>query len=135
MRHASDGRPLPSPTPTSQPFFDAAREHRLLLQRCPRDGFFFYPRTHCPGCLGTDWRWEEACGRGEVHAFTVDRVGHDPTQAARIPLVIGVIELEEGPRMTGNVLGCAPEDVSVGMPVAADYEDIDGVTLVCFRPR
>ena len=41
---------------------------------------------------------------GEVHAFTVDRVGHDPTQASRLPLVIGVIELEEGPRMTANVV-------------------------------
>jgi len=45
-----------------------------------------------------------------------------------------VIELEEGPRMTANVVDCAPEDVAVGMQVAADYEDFDDVTLVRFRP-
>ena len=53
--YASDGRPLPQPTTTTQPFFDAARRHEFRLQRCPRDGFFYYPRSHCPHCLGVDW--------------------------------------------------------------------------------
>ena len=134
MRFASDGRPLPRPVPASRPFFDAAREHRLVLQRCPRDGFFYYPRTHCPACLGTDWAWEEVSGRGRVHAFTVDRVGHDRAQLPRIPLVIAAIELEEGPRMTSNVVGCDPDGVHVGMAVEATYEDVEDVTLVHFRP-
>lgn len=134
MRFSSSGRPLPSPVPASEPFFDAARERRLILQRCPRDGFFYYPRTHCPGCLGTDWSWEEASGRGTVHAFTVDRVGHDRAQLPRIPLVIAAIELEEGPRMTANVVDCDPDAVAVGMKVEATYEDVDDVTLVQFRP-
>ena len=75
---SESGRPLPIPNPTTQAFFDAARAHRLDLQRCPRDGFFFYPRSRCPRCLGDDWEWESVSGRGEVHAFTIDRVGHDP---------------------------------------------------------
>ena len=129
-----DGRPLPRRTPTSAPYFDALREGRLRLQRCPRDGFFFYPRSRCPDCLGDDWAWEDVSGRGRVYSFTVDRVGLDPAQRSRIPLVIAIVELEEGPRLTSNVVGCAPEAVSVGLPVVATFEDLGSETLVHFQP-
>jgi uncharacterized OB-fold protein len=134
-RFAADGRPLPMPTPVSQPFFDAARERRLVLPHCPRDGFFFYPRSHCPGCLSKDWEWREASGRGEVHAFTIDRVGHDPALAPDAPFAIAVVDLEEGPRMPARIVGCEVDDVRVGMPVEAVYEDIEDATIVRFRPR
>jgi len=130
---SDEGRPLPRRTPVGAPFFEAARAHRLLLPRCPRDGFFFYPRNRCPRCLGDDWTWEPASGRGTVHAFTVDRVGHDPAQRARLPLVIALVEVEEGPRLTTNLVGCAPEAVRVGMPVEVAFEDLDRETLVLFR--
>lgn len=134
VQPASDGRPLPWPNPTTQPFFDAARAHRLELQRCPRDGFFYYPRSRCPTCLGDDWSWEPVSGRGEVYAFTVDRAGHDPMQASRMPLVIAAVGLAEGPRMTANIVGCDPGDVHVGLAVEASYEDLDEITVVHFRP-
>jgi uncharacterized OB-fold protein len=129
-----EGRPLPRRTPTSAPYFDALREGRLRLQRCPRDGFFFYPRSRCPDCLGDDWSWEDVSGRGTVYSFTVDRVGLDPAQRSRIPLVIAIVELEEGPRLTSNVVGCTPAAVSVGMPVVATFEDLGSETLVHFQP-
>jgi len=130
-----EGRPLPVPNPTTQPFFDAGAEGRFVMQKCPRDGFFFYPRSHCPTCLGDDWEWATPCGRGSVHAFTVDRVGHDPSLAPRAPFAIAIVELEEGPRKTGNVLGCAIEEVQVGLPVEIAFEQVDGVALMHFRPR
>ena len=134
VKHASDGRPLPWPNPTTQPFFDAAREHRLVLQRCPRDGFFFYPRSRCPTCLGNDWAWEEVPGRGRVHSFTVDRVGHVPALRERTPYAIAIIELDAGPRLTARLVDCDPDAVKVGMPVVTAYEDVEGTTLVHFRP-
>jgi len=129
------GRPVPRRTPIAAPFFDALRDEKLVLQRCPRDGFFFYPRTRCPECLDDDWEWERVSGRGKVHAFTIDRVGHDPAQRDRLPLVVAAIELEEGGRMTSNVVGCDPETVRVGMEVEAVFEDVGPETLVLFRPR
>jgi uncharacterized OB-fold protein len=134
LKHASDGRPLPWPNPTTRPFFDAAREHRLVLQRCPRDGFFFYPRSRCPGCLGADWTWEEVAGRGRVHSFTVDRVGHVPALRERTPYAIAIVELDAGPRLTARLVDCDPDVVKVGMPVVTAYEDVEGTTLVHFRP-
>lgn len=134
-RMSADGRPLPLPNPTTQPFFDAAREGRLRLQRCPRDGFFFYPRSRCPRCLRDDWSWGDVSGRALLHAFTVDRTGHDPALARDVPFAIAVVELEEGPRMTARIVDCALDDLRVGMPLEAAFEAIEDVPLVRFRPR
>ena len=76
--YSPSGRPIPRRTPTTAPYFDAAREGRLCLQKCPRDGFFFYPRSACPECLGRDWEWQDVSGRGTVYSFTIDRMGLDP---------------------------------------------------------
>jgi len=130
----ASGRPLPRVTPLSRPLFDAAADGRLVLPRCPRDGFFYYPRSRCPHCLGDDWTWEPASGRGTVHAFTIDRVGHDPAHRERLPLVVAVIELAEGPRLTANVIECDPGDVRVGLPVEVAFEPVEGATLIQFRP-
>lgn len=132
---SSDGRPIPRRTAASAAFFDAARAGRLILQRCPRDGFFYYPRTRCPDCLKDDWEWEEVSGRGVVYAFTIDRVGHDPAQRPRLPLVVAAVDLEEGPRLTTNIVGCSAEDVRVGLPVEVVFEDLGKESLVLFRPR
>jgi uncharacterized OB-fold protein len=134
VRHASDGRPLPWSNPTTQPFFDAAQRHRLVLQRCPRDGFFFYPRSRCPTCLGADWTWQEVSGHGRVHSFTVDRVGHVPALRKLAPYAVAIVELDEGPRMTARLVECDPDAVKVGMRVAAVFEDVEDATLVHFRP-
>ncbi|MBV1879363.1 MAG: OB-fold domain-containing protein [Pseudomonadales bacterium] len=131
---ARDGRPLPWPNPTTQPFFDAARDQQLKLQCCPRKGVFFYPRSRCPCCLADDWSWQVLSGKATVYSYTVDRMGHDTNLASRVPYVVAAVELAEGPRMTTNIVDCAPEEVSVGMPVEAVFEDVDDITLINFRP-
>lgn len=129
--------PLPTPNPTTQPFWDGTKQHRLMLQ-CDRTTGkpFFYPRVLAPGTLSDDLEWFEASGRGTVYSFTVDRRGSAPAFVARAPYVIAIIELEEGPHMTSNIVGCEIEDVRIGMPVEAVYEDVtEEITLVKFRPR
>ena len=140
VQFATDGRPLPRPAPSTLPFFEAAAEGRLALQRCPRDGLFYHPRTHCPSCWGTDFTWETLSGRGQVYSFTIDRVGHDPALRKDVPFAIALVELDEGPRVVANVVGCDVEDVCVGLPVEAVFETFtasggDDVTLLRFRPR
>ena len=132
---ASDGRPLPQPTPTTQPFFDAAKKRKLRLQRCPRDGFFYYPRSRCPKCLGAAWTWQDTNGLGEIYSYTVDRIAHDPAFRAFAPFAVARVELDCGPRMTARIADCEVSDLRVGLPVEAHYEDVDDITLVSFRPR
>ena len=132
--YARNGRPLPLITPVAQPFFEAARDQKLLMQKCPRDGFYFYPRSHCPYCLQHDWSWQLAeCG-GIIYSFTIDRKGHDPGQRIRVPFTIAIVDLDVGPRMIGNVIDCPNEKLHVGMKVTLCFEIIDNVPLVCFKP-
>jgi hypothetical protein len=128
--------PLPVPNPTTQPFWDAAREHRLILPKTKNGQVFFYPRVLAPGSLDEISEWIEASGRGTVYSFTVDRRGTAYAFRQKVPYVIAIVELEEGPHLTTNIVGCEPEDVFVGMAVEAVFEDQnDEITLVKFRPR
>jgi len=129
---SEDGRPIPWRTPISAPYFDAARVGRLILQRCPRDGFFAHPRQRCPTCLGDDWEWQELSGRGTLHSFTIDRVGHDPALAKECPLVVILVDLEEGPRIASRLVACPPEEVRIGMPVEVAFEDLGPESLIHF---
>mgnify|MGYP000049813456 FL=1 len=131
---AENGRPIPRRTPTSAPYFDAAREGKLRLQECPRDGFFFYPRSRCPNCLSDDWSWKDVSGRAEIYSYTIDRIGLDPAQRPRVPYVVAIVELEEGPRLTTNIVDCEAGAVFVGMPVHATFEDLGRETLIHFKP-
>jgi hypothetical protein len=128
-------KPLPHPTPLTQPFWDAAKQHRLVLPRRKDGTYFWYPRTLEPGTLTAGWDWAPASGRGVVYSFTVDRRGTAPAFAAGAPYVIAIVELAEGPHFTTNIVGCAPGDVRIGMPVEAVFEDVTAeIALVKFRP-
>jgi len=126
-------KPLPKPTPTSQPFWDAARRHQLSLQRCAACGkFIYYPRERCPHCFSDKLGWESVSGRGKVYSYTVVR--RASSRAFAEPYVLAMVELDEGPRMTTNIVA-APERVKVGMPVAVHFDDVTPErTLVKFKP-
>ena len=128
--------PVPKPNPTTQPFWDGTKQRKLMIQRDRSTGkAFFYPRALAPGTLSDDIEWFEASGRGTVYSFTVDRRGTAPAFVSKAPYVIAIVELEEGPHMTTNIVECEIEDVRIGMPVEAVYEDVsDAITLVKFRP-
>jgi uncharacterized protein len=129
-------KPLPRPTPVSAPFWVGAKQHRLLIQRCRRcANVQFYPRPHCVTCLSDDLDWIEASGRGTLYSYTIVRRAASPAFEPDLPYVVAVIELAEGPHMTGNVVGVPPEEVRVGMPVRAVFDDVTPeVTLIKWRP-
>jgi len=132
----SASRPVPRPTELSKPFWDAARRHELLIQQCRSCGrHVFYPRFSCPHCGARELSWVAASGRGCVYSYTVARRPTHPAFADRVPYVIAIVELAEGPRMTTNVVGGSPDDVAIGMPVRATFEDVDDeIALVHFEP-
>lgn len=129
-------KPLPQPSPISLPYWAAAKRHKLALQRCAScEKFIFYPRAICPHCGSENLAWREASGRGIVYTFTVARRPTMRPFEPDVPYVIAIVELEEGPRMTTNIVGCTPESVHVGMAVQAAFDDVTPeVTLVKFRP-
>ena len=129
-------KPLPTPSPDSRPFWEAAQRHQLQLQRCRDcDVLIYYPRHVCPQCLGSNLEWREMSGKGTVYSFTVVRRTNNRAFLNDLPYVLAIVELAEGPRLTTNVVGCPPEAVRCGMPVEVSFDDVTpNVTLVKFRP-
>lgn len=116
-------RPVPEPTEETAPFWDAVAEHRLVLQVCEMCGMWQYPPSPtCTRCLSPRLAWREASGRGTVFSFAVYHKAFHPAFADDVPYVVADIELEEGPVMLSNVVGCPPDAVRVGMPVSTVFE-------------
>ncbi|HWP58139.1 MAG TPA: Zn-ribbon domain-containing OB-fold protein [Candidatus Acidoferrales bacterium] len=133
-------KPLPAITPEAKPFWDAAAEQKLVMQRC-RDcnAWVWTPRPACNECGGEKIEWTPMSGKGEVYSFTVIRqiAGRAASPAFQndIPYVVAWVDLEEGPRMITNVIGCAPDDVKIGMKVAVVFERAaKDLWLPKFRP-
>jgi uncharacterized OB-fold protein len=129
-------KPLPVPSAVSQPFWDGLAEGRLRIQRCDACGrFVFYPRPYCPDCLSDALTWTQLSGRGRVYTYTVVRRAMNPAFAPDVPYVFAIVELEEGPRLPTNIVGCPPEDVRVEMAVKAVYDKTNaGIALLKFEP-
>ncbi|MFD9666441.1 bifunctional MaoC family dehydratase N-terminal/OB-fold nucleic acid binding domain-containing protein [Rhodococcus sp. NPDC059968] len=127
-------RPRPALDDDNAFWFAAAREHRLVIQRCVSCGVLRHPTgPMCGECRSTEWDTVDASGRGTVYTFVVNH--HPKIDAFDYPLIVAVIELEEGTRLIANMTGVEPDHVRIGMPVVLDWIDADPeLTLPVFRP-
>ena len=126
-------RPRPAINLDNQFWFDAAREHRLVIQRCAScDRLRHPPGPQCPACQSFEWDTVDAAGGASLYSFTV---AHHPRHPAfDYPLVIAVVELDEGTRLIASLADIAPENVSIGMRLELDWLDADpDLTLPIFR--
>ncbi|MDT5224757.1 MAG: uncharacterized protein QOG19_2164 [Mycobacterium sp.] len=130
----SDQRPLPEPTPVSQPFWDALREHRILIQYSPSAGkYVFYPRTLAPGTLADDLEWREIDGAGTLYTYTVARRPTGPPWSDQVPQLLAVVEWDAGPRVSTELVEVEPEDIRIGMRVAPVFCDVADQPLTLLR--
>ena len=105
-------------------------EGRFMLPRAKASGqVFWHPRVAEPRTGDTDLEWVEASGRGVVYSTSVMRM-RPPKPSYNVAL----IDLEEGPRMMSRVDGVPPEEVRIGMKVAARIIEEDGKPLLVFHP-
>jgi 3-oxo-4,17-pregnadiene-20-carboxyl-CoA hydratase alpha subunit len=131
------GFPSPQFNEDMQPFFEGTAQRRFMMMRCRQCGFWNWPYGGCRNhdnepYLG-NMEWTPASGRGKVHSFTIARVPFN--DAFPVPYVYGIVETEEGPIIPTNIVGCAPEEVSVGMPVTVMFEEApNGLVLPKFKP-
>ena len=136
MTERRSKKPLPRPDEESKWFWEACRRHELFAERCRSCGMLrFYPRALCPGCLSSDTIYERLSGRGRVHTFTVTWQNQAPGFREELPYVMAYVELNEGPRILTNIVGCPPEEIRIGMPVEVEFEDATPeIGLPRFRP-
>jgi uncharacterized OB-fold protein len=132
-------KPLPAITPQSRPFWDAAKEGRLLLPRCDHCGAFHtYFEPWCNQCGGEGTHWEELSGRGRIWANCRFHRLYFTGFEASLPYNVAIVELDEGPRMVTNIVGLREDtldEMPIGMPVRVAFDAVtDEVTLVKFAP-
>jgi uncharacterized OB-fold protein/acyl dehydratase len=127
-------RPRPGITRDNAFWFEATKNGQLLIQRCANCRALRHPPgPMCPECHSLEWDTLEASGRGAVYSYVVNHYPKVP--AFDYPLLVAVIELEEGTRLVSNLIDVDPAHVSIGMPVVCELVEMDeGLTLPQFRP-
>jgi uncharacterized OB-fold protein len=121
-------------TTTERPFTAASfeqflNEKKLMGSHCPNcNESFLPPRAICSHCHGDQLEWVEFKGAGKLAAFTSIYIA--PTAMIEAgygrdkPYLAGVVELEEGPKISGQILGLdasKPEEVEIGVPLMAEF--------------
>jgi uncharacterized OB-fold protein len=129
-------RPLPLfPEPDTAPFWAATAEHRLTYQVCRACGqVVFHPRRHCTCCTSGDLEWRDSAGAGTVYTFTVIRQHGHPFFRARIPYVVGLIDLDEGFRMLAEIAADL-QALQVNQRVTVTWEDHADLSVPIFEPQ
>lgn len=124
-------------TENSRPFWDAARRHELGLQKCNNCGKHWYPSGPvCPFCWSRDYVWAKLSGRGKVSSWVVFHQRYLESFSEDIPYNMAQVELEEGPRITTNLVGVKNEDITMDMSVYVVFDDVTpDLTLPKFRPN
>jgi hypothetical protein len=127
---------LPAPDLEFQPYWDAARDGKLLIKRCRAcERAYFYPRPFCPTCWSDDTEWIEASGRATLYTWSVVHRNDLPPFPDRVPYVAAIVDLEEGPRMMTNVVDCDFDTLQVGMALIVDFrKETDEISSPVFRP-
>lgn len=127
--------PLPVPSPDNQQFWDALTEGELRIQRCAACNTLRHPpRPMCPQCRSFDVEWVRMSGRGTVFSYIVTHQPIHPALVDRVPFATVIVELEEGPRLTTNLVDVSPAEITIGMPVEVVFQRAsDEITLPLFR--
>ena len=130
-------RILPRVTDRNRFYWTAGRDGELRFQRCNECKYFIHPPgVLCPKCHSKDLGVEAVSGRGEVHTFSINHQAWMPGLA--LPFVLAVVRLPEQAdlRITTNIVNCAPDDVTFGMPVQVLFEahTEDEVWIPLFEP-
>ncbi|HUF53783.1 MAG TPA: Zn-ribbon domain-containing OB-fold protein [Dehalococcoidia bacterium] len=129
-------KPLPVVEAETAPYWTAARDKKLLLQKCRDcDEYQYHYRGFCSNCWVGTIEDVESNGEGTVWSFTVIRRNRTPGFAEEVPYAVAMVELEGGIKFITNVINCNPDDVHIGMPVKLTWvAAADDINIPMFEP-
>jgi uncharacterized OB-fold protein len=114
-------------------FWEGVAAGELRLQRCGACGVFRHPpRPACASCASGEWDWVRSDGAGVIYSYTV--VHHPPVPGRAMPHPVVLVELTEGVRILGPLVGAAIDRVTIGTPVRAVFPVLDGAVDLSFSP-
>lgn len=130
-------RPIPVPNEWTKPFWDAAKQEVLALQRCQGCGHLQHPPyPTCTQCMGIDLKFEPIEGKGKIYAYTIMYHTGDKRFAPAVPYASIIVELDAAPGalMAGNLLDAPHTEAKVGRSVEVVFQKLnDDITLPQFR--
>jgi uncharacterized OB-fold protein len=138
MSEKQYAKPLPTPSPETQRFWDGCKAHQLWIPYCrPCQRFYWFPRDFCPTCGSREVEWRRASGRGKIYTFAIHFRAFHPGWNDDVPYVTALIDLDEGVRMFTQMVDIEPDPKAVrcDMPVEVVWDDVTpDVTLPKWRP-
>jgi len=126
--------PTPLPTPDTAPYWEGAAAGELRIQQCTNcTRYYFYPRPFCPNCGSAEVVWRVVSGRATLVSYVIN---HRPVPASDTPVVIALVQLEEGPQLMSNIVGVEPEpaNLPLGLPLLVTFEQRDEHAIPVFAP-
>src|SRR5262249_49569248 len=132
-----NGKPLPAVDDLSRPFWEAAKQHQLIVQRCDGCGYFNHPpRAVCDACQAQQLTFTPVSGRGTIYSYSVMHQQNIAGFEDQTPYLNILVELDEQPRlfMVAHLPGSERDNVKIGKRVEVYFEKIDEeITLPQFR--
>ena len=130
-------RPIPVPNEWTKPFWEAAKQGVLALQRCQSCKHFQHPPyPTCVNCMSIDLTFESVSGRGTIYSYTIMYHTGDKRFAAAVPYASIIVELDEakGALLAGNLLEAPYTEAKVGRRVEVVFQKLnDAINLPQFR--
>lgn len=128
-------REPPTPRSFSRAYWDATREKRLIVQYDRRSGKYqFFPRAPSIYDGRRDLEWREVSGKGEIFSYTVAYRARPPFQGHE-PFAIGLVTLDEGVNVMGNIVHCTRDQLKIGLRVKPFWMPLaNGAHLLMFEP-
>ena len=129
-------RTVPAPVGLNAEFYAWCARGELRFQRCTKCSVWRHPpRFLCAACGSAEWDWTLATGRGSIFSWTVTHQGLDPAYADELPYAVVVAEMDEGPRLVGNLREMLPSELRLDLAVEVVFEPVtDVIALTHFRP-
>ena len=125
-------------TNLNKQFWDGTKRHELVIQKCKKCGEYqWYARANCIHCGTREPEWAKVSGKGTIYSYTIISlvVGNSPLYNLEIPFAIGLVELDEGPRIYARLVDCGPTEVKIDMRVEVDFKDLTSeITIPVFKP-
>lgn len=123
MSDGPNDLPAPREAPDAGPYWQAAREGKLVMQQCYGCGTYrFFPSHLCPQCGSDEQVWGPCTGRGTIYSVTTVHRAPSTEFRAVAPYVVALIELPEGPRMMANIVGEGRLEAAIGDAVEVCFE-------------
>ena len=129
-------KPLPQPSKWSRPYWEAAKQNKLVFRKCKECGFIDHPPyLYCTNCHADDHEWIESSGKATLYAYAVNHFAVPFPFWENLPYVTAMVDVEEGPRMITNIVECDHDKLENSMKLEVVFEERSPeFTLPQFRP-